>query len=35
MFSIPGSAPVTITPAAEKQIARLMAGTEPKIGAKT
>ena len=26
MFAIPGSAPVTITPAAEKQIARLMAG---------
>lgn len=26
MFGIPGSSPVTITPAAEKQIARLMAG---------
>lgn len=26
MFGIPGSSPVTITPAAEKQITRLMAG---------
>ena len=26
MFSIPGKAPVTLTPAAERQIARLMAG---------
>ena len=26
MFAIPGSVPVTITPAAERQIARLMAG---------
>lgn len=26
MFAIPGSPPVTITPAAERQIARLMAG---------
>lgn len=26
MFGIPGSSPVTITPAAEKQISRLMAG---------
>ncbi|MDP0925962.1 iron-sulfur cluster assembly accessory protein [Paracoccus onubensis] len=26
MFGIPGSSPVTITPTAEKQIARLMAG---------
>ena len=26
MFSIPGKSPVTITPAAERQIARLMAG---------
>lgn len=26
MFGIPGSSPVTITPAAEKQIARLMSG---------
>ncbi|SEN93768.1 iron-sulfur cluster assembly protein [Paracoccus alcaliphilus] len=26
MFAIPGTAPVTITPAAEKQIARLMTG---------
>lgn len=28
MFAIPGSAPVTITPAAERQIARLMAGKQ-------
>lgn len=26
MFSIPGTSPVTITPAAERQIAKLMAG---------
>lgn len=26
MFAIPGASPVTITPAAERQIARLMAG---------
>ncbi|MDB6177829.1 iron-sulfur cluster assembly accessory protein [Paracoccus sp. Z330] len=26
MFAIPGSSPVTITPAAERQIARLMSG---------
>ena len=37
MFSIPGQAPVTITPAAERQIARLMAGKDAyglKIGLK-
>ncbi|MEZ5726239.1 MAG: iron-sulfur cluster assembly accessory protein [Paracoccaceae bacterium] len=37
MFSIPGQAPVTITPAAERQIARLMAGKNAyglKIGLK-
>ncbi|SDE24736.1 iron-sulfur cluster assembly protein [Paracoccus isoporae] len=37
MFSIPGQAPVTITPAAERQITRLMAGKEAfglKIGLK-
>ncbi len=28
MFSIPGQAPVTITPAAERQIARLMSGKD-------
>ena len=28
MFSIPGQAPVTITPAAERQISRLMAGKD-------
>lgn len=28
MFSIPGKSPVTITPAAEAQIARLMAGKD-------
>lgn len=28
MFAIPGSVPVTITPAAERQIARLMAGKQ-------
>lgn len=28
MFSIPGAAPVTITPAAERQIAKLMAGKD-------
>lgn len=28
MFAIPGASPVTITPAAERQIARLMAGKE-------
>lgn len=28
MFAIPGSAPVTITPAAERQIARLIAGKQ-------
>ncbi|MFN3275748.1 MAG: HesB/IscA family protein [Paracoccus sp. (in: a-proteobacteria)] len=28
MFALPGSAPVTITPAAEAQIARLMAGKD-------
>lgn len=28
MFSIPGKSPVSITPAAERQIARLMAGKE-------
>ena len=37
MFSIPGQAPVTITPAAERQISRLMAGKDAyglKIGLK-
>ena len=37
MFSIPGQAPVTITPAAERQISRLMAGKHAyalKIGLK-
>lgn len=28
MFSIPGKSPVTITPAAERQIARLMSGKD-------
>lgn len=28
MFAIPGTAPVTISPAAERQIARLMAGKD-------
>ena len=37
MFSIPGQGPVTITPAAERQISRLMAGKDAfglKIGLK-
>ena len=37
MFSIPGQVPVTITPAAERQISRLMAGKDAyglKIGLK-
>ncbi|MFD1795705.1 iron-sulfur cluster assembly accessory protein [Paracoccus aurantiacus] len=37
MFSIPGQAPVTITPAAERQISRLMTGKDAfglKIGLK-
>ncbi|MDO5642972.1 MAG: iron-sulfur cluster assembly accessory protein, partial [Paracoccus sp. (in: a-proteobacteria)] len=37
MFSIPGQSPVTITPAAERQISRLMTGKDAfglKIGLK-